>query len=219
MWNQLLRDLKDFYSKCKLGGKFSTEELYFTQAFHDIESLWNSNFNNNVLTVKYILLSEAPLWGEEEKYIYNPIYENDSSFFRCSDLSYALNGKPVDTKADLIIELNKIGFLIVDISPYALNKKDTSINYPQLSNRKKNNYHNLIQPTLGLYFDDKLRRIVKRIDEKVKVFYRYPRIEKHLGLEISILLQKYNLNVQPNPYSDIFKQGGGIDKDKLKSII
>jgi hypothetical protein len=221
MWTKLLPDLKEFYSNCNLADAFIKEEDYLKGAFYDIDALWNDNFNNKIKVVNYIMLSEAPLWGKKVgKYIYNTKYNHDSSFFRCSDLSYALNNKPISSKIDLIKELNEIGFLIVDVSPFTLNKEDTSINYTQLSGRKKNNYYNLIKPTLRLYLDDRLSRIVKKIhDSGVKIFYRFPRIEKQLGAEISVLLQNYNLNILQKPLNDVFNHGGGINRKILTEII
>ena len=225
MWNQLLPDLTTFYTNCGLINQFNAKDKqYLDAAFHSIETLWNTNFAK-IEKVKYIMLSEAPLWGNPGKYIYNPIIKNCSSFFWCSVLLYALNQKGLvpmtnlKTNADLVDELNSLGFLIVDVSPFALNKVYTSINYPQLSRRQGNNYFNLIDPTLKVFFDDKLKKIIPKIPEEgVKIFYRYKRVENCLRNSINTLLSINGLSIY-TPVNNIFLQGGSIDKNKLAKII
>ena len=226
MWNQLLPDLTAFYTNCRLINQFNANDLqYLDAAFHDIDTIWNKNFTK-IEKVKYIMLSEAPLWGNLGKYIYNPIITNCSSFFWCSVLLYALNQKGLipttnlKTNADLVDELNNLGFLIVDVSPYALNTVNTSMNYPQLSHRQGNNYFNLIDPTLSVFFDDKLKKIIPKIPEEgVKIFYRYKRVENCLGNSINTRLSIYSLSILPPPLNNISLQGGSIDKNKLAKII
>ncbi|MFN7253534.1 MAG: hypothetical protein ACK4M9_22585 [Anaerobacillus sp.] len=162
------------------------------------------------------------------KYIYNLRNPKVSSFFSVKNMQDALNIAGItpitnlSTKQDLVSELNLRGFLILDVCPYALNQNDTTINYNWLSRKKNNNYQSLIQPTLN-FFKTKLIQIQPKLSNNngkgVKVFYRYPRIERHLGNQISSILNNYGLGIMPSPLNDIFKQGGGIDVNKLARIL
>jgi hypothetical protein len=228
MWQALLNQLHLYYNS--IGRALTPNEInYLSNAFHNIDSLYNANLTS-LKPIKYIMLSEAPLWGTQvpHKYVYNLQNLKDSSFFRVKNMRDALNISSLlpitnlSTKQDLVYELNLRGFLILDICPYALNKSVTSINYGWLSRKNNNNYQNLIQPTLSLFFNSKLQQIQNRLINNrigVKVFYRYPRIEKHLGIQISSILNNYGMGIMPSPLNDIFKQGGGIDINKLSSIL
>lgn len=229
MWPNLLSIIRQFY--LNTGSTLhSAERNYLANAFISTERYWNNNLTN-IHRIKYIMLSEAPLWGRTPpgKYIYNPANSKGSSFLWAKNMRDALAMAQLNpitllqSKVDLVTEMQNLGFLIIDVSPYALNFADTTVNYPQLSRRKKNNYYDLIAPTLGLHFDDKLRRIQKKLskneDGGVKVFYRYKRIENHLSNDISSILRTHNLHILCPPLNNIFKQGGGIDIIKLSQIL
>jgi len=63
-----------------------------------------------------------------------------------------------------------IGFIILDISPYPLNEKDTNINYKSIS---KKDYSCLLKKTVPIYFSQKLSLISKKKSENMKIFFRY----------------------------------------------
>lgn len=76
-----------------------------------------------------------------------------------SDLEYVL-GTKIRDKAEFIDRCNQIGLLIIDISPFALNTEDTTINYRRKSKLNphgitKREYRLLIQETLPTFFDCK----------------------------------------------------------------
>ncbi len=131
MWQALLNQLYQYYNS--IGKVLTPNEInYLSKAFNDIDSSYNSNLTN-LKVVNYIMLSEAPL--RENKFIYNPLNYNDSSFFRVKNMRDALNIKgrtsntSLITKQNLVTELNLMGFLIIDVCPFALNLNDTSISY------------------------------------------------------------------------------------------
>ncbi len=228
MWQSIIYQLRQYY--IAIGRPLhQTEISYLQNAFINIDFLFNKNLPN-LKRIKYILLCEAPLWGKQapHKYIYNLQNQNDSSFFRVKNLKDALlqSGQTpftnLITKMDLVTELNMRGFLIIDVSPYALNRNDTSINYGWLSRKKVNNYQSLLLPTLGIFFNSKMQTVYPKLiatNDKIKVFYRYPRIEKHLGTSIQSILSNYGISIMPPPLNNIFKQGGGIDIQKLSVIL
>ena len=49
------------------------DRLY--EDYKKIEKLWWDNFNQMGHNIKYILIGEAPHFGEEESYIYNPEFD------------------------------------------------------------------------------------------------------------------------------------------------
>jgi len=218
VWHNLSEHLRQFYQISGLRVEdFKKDEYDLNCAYHKIEELWTKNLDEHIKSVRYILLSEAPLWGNDKKYIYNPDYEKDSIFFKCTDLSFAL-GKEISTKIELVRELNQIGFLIIDISPFALNSS-TRINYTSLSRKKKNNYPAFLNPLIDSFLRAKLEKVKNKIQGDVKIFYRYPRTEKHLGDSIETLLKEYGLSVLQKPNNNVFKQGGGVDKVRLRNIL
>src|SRR5690606_10391767 len=154
----------------------------------EVENLWEKNLNENLKAIRYILLSEAPLWGREGKYIYNPDYKKDSIFFKCTDLSFAV-AKAITEKNEMVRELNHSDILLIDISPFALNNS-TGIDYSTLSRKKRKNYYDLLNPLVNKYLRAKFEKVKNKVQGDVKIFYRYPRIEKHLGSSIETLLNE-----------------------------
>ncbi len=130
-WFELSQILSDFYYDKNVDQHFKNDEKYLSVAFKEIEKIWMQNYNE-ITTVNYVMLSEAPLWGERKSYIYNPAIKNTQFFYR-SDLEFCLKEKIKD-KVKFINKLNSIGFIILDISPFPLNGKDTNINYRAISN-------------------------------------------------------------------------------------
>ena len=129
-WSKLSSILNKFYSKKGLLEFFEEDGNYLNDAFKNIDALWFEQYNN-IDKINFIMFSEAPLWGSIKKYIYNPDINNSQFFYR-SDLEFSVN-KRIESKVKFVDELKNIGFIVIDISPYALNKKDTKINYRDIS--------------------------------------------------------------------------------------
>ena len=81
--------LKLHYAEHGLTDSFEKDSRYLETAFHDINNMWFRNLDR-IETVNYLMLAEAPLWGERKKYIYNP-ETNTSQFFYRRDLENVLN--------------------------------------------------------------------------------------------------------------------------------
>ena len=62
--------LKDFYLKNGLTSRFDNDNLYLENAFNEINRIWTENLNE-IEKVNFVLIAEAPLWGQTRKYIYN----------------------------------------------------------------------------------------------------------------------------------------------------
>lgn len=205
--------LKTFYEQNGLINKFENDNVYLENAFTAINNFWQNNLDN-IETVNYLLIAEAPLWGQLKKYIYNP-NTNNSQFFYRSDLGDILN-KFIADKVDFIKVCNEIGLLVVDISPFPFNPKDTSINYRTL---KTNQYRELVSLTIPTYFEEKIKAIGPKKSANVKIFFRYARVQNTFQDLISKVLIDNNFIKHISDIGQISQSGGGIDKTKLKQII
>lgn len=205
--------LKAFYDQRGLSSKFDNDCIYLEKAFNDIYKIWLDNLNQ-IETVNYIMLAEAPLWGQKKKYIYNPEINNSQFFYR-SDLSDILN-KHIADKQDFINICNSIGLLVVDISPFPLNPTDTSINYRDLT---KAQYKQLVDLTIPTYFEEKIKAIKAKKSANIKTFFRYARVKNTFQSLVSNVLIEHEIINHQNEIGDISQNGGGIDKEKLRQII
>lgn len=77
--------LKRFYDQYGLSDRFVNDNVYLENAFDEIASIWLDNFKQ-IEVVNYLMIAEAPLWGKDKKYIYNPL-SNNTQFFHRSDLA------------------------------------------------------------------------------------------------------------------------------------
>lgn len=212
-WDILNNTLKQFYIKKGLKDCFETEENYLRNSFFEMEELWNTQFNR-IDKVNYVMFSESPLWGYQKKYIYNPETKL-SQFFYKSDLEFVL-GKKIEHKNEFLKTLTDIGFLILDVSPFVLNENDTSINYRQISPK---DYKSLVDETMKIYVYPKLLRIKDKSDNPPVFFFRYSRV-KNLFFDLLFKqLEQLDLISSEGELLEIYQNGGGIHKGKLRKII
>lgn len=205
--------LKTFYDRFGLSSKFDKDSVYLEKAFNEINKIWFDNLDK-IETVKYLMIAEAPLWGQEKKYIYNPSINNSQFFYR-SDLGDILN-KQINDKTEFIKVCNEIGLLVVDISPFPLNPKNTSINYRDLTTVQ---YRQLVSQTIPTYFEEKIRIIGQKKSANFITFFRYARVKSSFQDLISQVLIDNKFIESQNDILDISQNGGGIDKKKFEQII
>lgn len=205
--------LKKFYQNNGLNSCFENDNQYLENSFEKIKNLWLENLEK-IGRVNYIMIAEAPLWGSENKYIYNP-RTNNSQFFYKGDLEDTL-GIKIEDKLEFLKICNSIGLVILDISPFALNSKNTAINYRKMGIKK---YKNLVENTLPYYFDKKIHFIKPKISGEVKVFFRYKRVKKNFEKVVVKTLLENKIVTSIDQISEISQKGGGINKSKLKEII
>jgi hypothetical protein len=205
--------LKTFYDKRKLVEHFDRDNAYLEKAFNEISKIWLENFNQ-IETVNYLMLAEAPLWGKDRKYIYNP-EANFSQFFFKSDLSDILKMQIADKK-EFIKTCNKIGLLVVDISPFPFNENDTEINYRDLS---KKQYQELVSSTIPTFFEKHIKLVAKKKSANIKTFFRYARVKENFEDLISKTLIDHKIIKTKDEIGEISQNGGGIDKAKFMKII
>lgn len=205
--------INSFYETNELSYKFEKDNVYLEKAFNEIKIIWLNNLAK-IKKVNYLMLAEAPLWGRDKKYIYNPD-TNYSQFFHPNDLENIVNHK-ISDKSEFIKVCNNIGLLIVDISPFPLNEKDTCINYRNLT---KNQYRELIRLTIPKYFEKKINAIGHKKSKDIKIFFRYKRVKNNFQDLISKVLINNKFINSLTDIEDISKKGGGIDRTKLSQII
>ena len=214
--------LRKFYEQKGLTANFEKDNEYLEKAFNKIIDIWLDNLAQ-IREVKYLMIAEAPLWGCKESYIYNPDTPNTQFFHKC-DLEIALNGITICNKRDFIDCCNKIGLLIIDISPFALNTEDTIVNYRPKSQSNpygitKIEYQRLIRDTLPMFFEEKIKAFAPRRSDDIKVFFRYARVKDTFCDIVADCLIYYDVIKLSDEILEISQQGGGIDRIKFKKII
>jgi hypothetical protein len=219
-----LQELKQLYTRLGISDEdFERDQAYLKQSFSEMSKIWLENFEK-IDKVNYIMLSEAPLWGDAKSYIYNESTPFTQFFYK-SDLERALNdGTIFSSKRAFLKKLNEIGFLIIDISPFALNQK-TKLNYSENSETSKKltqgQYKRLVQATMDHYFKEKLKLAKSKLkNSKPVVLWRYARVKGAFEDILSTSLIKEGLIKTPSDIKNIWMNGGGIEvENKLKPII
>jgi len=95
--------LQDFYSENGISEHLEKGNEYLETAFHEINEMWFQNFDK-IKEVKYLMIAEAPLWGKDKSYIYNPDTPN-TQFFHRGDLEY-VTGVSIKNKQEFIDQCN-----------------------------------------------------------------------------------------------------------------
>lgn len=219
-YKENIQIIESFYDSLGMANVFASDNIYLESAFNKIDELWTKNFEK-IDKVNYLMLAEAPLWGRDKSYIYNP-KTNNSQFFYRSDLEQILNINIPDKK-EFINTCNKIGLLVVDISPFPLNTKDTKINYGKNVDGSKKitkkEYRELVKRTIPTFFEKKMNLVSQKQSSNIKVFFRYTRVKNAFQDLISDILSENGLIKNQEDIGNISQKGGGIDRMKLKSII
>lgn len=212
--------IESYYDSLGLVNEFERDNFYLENAFNEIKKIWIENFEK-IDKVKYLLIAEAPLWGQKKKYIYN-LKTNNTQFFFRSDLEKILNIQITDKK-EFIETCNEIGLLVVDISPFPLNTKDTKINYGKNkdgSNKlTKKEYRELVSLTIPTFFERKICLVGQKKSSEIKVFFRYARVKNAFQDLISDVLIENGLIKKQEEIGDISQSVGGVDRTKLKRML
>lgn len=83
-WKPISNLLKEIYQEQNIIEHFEKDESYLKNAFEITETLWTEQFDK-INKLKVIMISESPLFGDIQKYIYN-INTPPSSFFYFQDI-------------------------------------------------------------------------------------------------------------------------------------
>lgn len=213
---EFINALYPFYEQAGVLARFEQDVTYLARTYARTEELWQENYRN-IKEVKLIILAEAPLFGAEESYIYNPISKL-TNFLWPGDLKGIVgretSGLP---KPEYLSFLQELGILIVDIFPYALNEKYTALVYnnskiaASLTAAKK---RMLAARVLEFYLRPKLEQIANRGAQHVRFCARYKPIGEIARAIYPPLLAE--LGFAPSEFTGVYMQGGMIDQKKFR---
>ena len=218
-FNEKIKETLRFHyngQRADIADRFDSDCAYLERAFNEINTIWLENLEK-ITTVNFIMLAEAPLWSKSRSYIYNPDTRHSQFFFH-NDLNLALGLEEVkkSDKSAFIDLMNETGLVVLDISPFAFNKKDTVLNYGEMNIE---DYEYIIEKTLPSYFEEKLKLISRKKSDDCKVFFRYKRVKYSFEDLLEKPLIRHNFIKDKSEIGEISKQGGGIDREKLKAIL
>jgi hypothetical protein len=219
-WQPISKALHDIYEEQNILSHFEHDECYLKQAFEFTEKLWHEQYEK-IDTLKTIMISEAPLFGDKQTYIYN-INAKPSAFFHFNDLEAFSTyheivqnpQNPIEKKKIMLKHFIKNGFLILDIFPFALNPNITKINYRNVNQAL---YHNLLNKTQECYLKPKIEMCLKKSQDTTLFLYRYKRL-----FELTENHFEHVLNsVSPKRYTVDTVNGTNmsLDRDRLQSLL
>jgi len=221
-WHPISKQLKKIYQEQNIVEYFEKDEEYLQNAFNITEKLWEEQFNK-INNLKIIMISESPLFGDIQRYIYNPNTPT-SVFFHFKDLEAFVDINQIIKKPKSVIEqkrmmfdiFSKNGFLTLDIFPFAFNPNHTKIHYRKMS---KKLYYQLLSITTDNYLIPKLKACINKSNEKTHFVYRYKRLfdktENHFE---KILYQVSEKNIRYK-IDTINGTNMSLDRVKLRSLL
>ena len=204
-------DLNSLYSSLGKDRYLKDDLMYIEKSYKTIEKIWKEQYDK-IKAINYIMISEAPLFGEKQSYFYNE-NANQSQFFYFSD-SKVLTNNEIKTKRDLIDTFNDLGIIILDVFPFPFNS-NTAVSYKSLN---KNEMKTLIDLTYKNHLEQKLQTIAQKVNSTTKLFYRYKRVKNSINDFIAPEFAKYGINTNQQDIPYISKRGGGIDHKVLEKI-
>ena len=207
----LKNDLNSLYSLLGKNTYLKDDLIYIEKSYKTIEKIWNEQYNK-VKAINYIMISEAPLFGEKQSYFYNE-NASQSQFFYLSDAKVLTNNQ-INTKRDLIETFNDLGIIILDVFPFPFNS-NTAVSYNSLN---KNEMKTLMNLTYKNHLEQKLQTIAQKVNSTTKLFYRYKRVKNSINDFIAPEFAKYGINTNQQDIPYISKRGGGIDHKVLEKI-
>ena len=221
-WKPISNSLKKIYQEENIIQYFEEDESYLKNTFEITERLWEKQFNK-IDTLKIIMISESPLFGDIQRYIYNPNTPT-SVFFHFKDLEAFLDDgqtiqKPKTTQEqkNIMFEyFHKNGFITLDIFPFALNPNHTKLHFRKMS---KKLYHQLLKITTENYLIPKLKLCLEKSNQDTHYVYRYKRLfektENHFE-EILNLIAPKEINYK---IDTINGTGMSLNRNKLRELL
>ena len=160
--------------------------------------------------IRHIIIGEAPLFGAEESYIYNPS-SRPTSFLRPSDFPNTSPPNPKDAKKIFLKKLQEYRILILDCYPLAINTQNET---PSLDWGKISKTH---QEVLNKSFNNFCFKKIKKINKNknVNIIFRYKR---NYLQHFNFLSSKIEQNIISGKIYSIHKQIF-CDKNKFNEIL
>ncbi len=221
-WQEISNSLKEVYQEQKIIEYFKEDENYLKNAFEITEKLWEDQFNK-IDKLKIIMISESPLFGDIQRYIYNPNTPT-SVFFHFKDLEAFLEcgqtikkPKSIQEQKNIMYEyFCKNGFITLDIFPFAFNPNHTQIHYRKMS---KKLYHQLLKITTENYLIPKLKLCLKKSNAQTHYVYRYKRLFEKTENHFEKILNQISSKEIEYKIDTINGTNMSLDRDKLKSLL
>ena len=219
-WQSISTLLKEIYQEQNLIKYFEKDESYLKNAFEITEKLWEEQFNK-IDKLKVIMISEAPMFGDIQRYIYNP-NTPPSVFFHFKDLEAFLDKNQKLPKPKTTQEKKKImfeyfcqnGFITLDIFPFALNPNHTKIHFRKMS---KKLYHQLLKITTENYLIPKLKLCLEKSNHNTHFVYRYKRLYNKTENHFETILNQ--ISSKEYKIDTINSNNMSLDRDKLKRLL
>jgi len=214
-WSHLEYSLKTYFQNLNL--ELSEKEAnYLKEAFNFTENLWINEFNK-IEHIKFLMLSEAPLFGTNKNYFYNK-ETRFSSFFYFKDIeafNVSFTENQYNDKEYALRILRDNGFMILDLFPFALNQHDTQFNFNTLN---KSQYLKLFNIAVDAYLKSKLDLIKEKCDDNTVFIYRYKRLKQRLSGSLEELLEKQKF-INLNTELDTLNNNMSLDREKLMKLV
>lgn len=214
-WKEIENTIIEYYKEIELCIS-STELEYLKYAFSFTEELWGKQFEK-IQKIKFIMISEAPLFGEDKNYFYNP-NSKFSSFFYFKNIDafhIPYSKEDYNNKEFVLNNLIDKGFLILDLFPFSLNKDDTQINYNSIKHKQ---YQRLFHIVAQSYLNKKLHLINKKCSDETVFVYRYKRLKEKLSGVLETELVKLNL-IKPEQELETLNNNMSLNTEKLRKIV
>jgi hypothetical protein len=226
-WDILAKPIRNIYANNGGHNKIETNKIeadikYLGDAYLYTEARWQEQLRK--IVPKVILLSEAPLFGENKNYFYNPDTA-PSGFFWFNDAepvagkNFALGEKIErrERKQFLLKTLSKNGFLILDLFPYALND-NTALSYKTIS---KENYLTIFKASSDEHLSKKLDLVKSKCKgSRLPLFlFRYKRLKEHLDQELRDMLVTKGLLEKDAIIDSIGGKNMSLDRDRFWQLV
>ena len=221
-WQPISDSLRRIYQEQNILHHFEKDEAYLKNAFEITETLWEKQFNE-MNKLKIIMISESPLFGDIQRYIYNPNTPT-SAFFHFKDLEAFLEKgqsikrpKTIQEQKKIMFEyFRKNGFITLDIFPFALNPKHTKIHYRKMSKRL---YQQLLQISDENYLIPKLKLCLAKSDKHTHYVYRYKRLFNKTEDHFENVLKSIGSEEIQYRIDTINGTNMSLDRNKLRELL
>ena len=147
---------------------------YLIKAYQHTEELWWDNFLS-MKEVKYVLLAEAPQYGKDKSYIYNPQIPGTPFLGLATinqiSLRLGLDGR-LKEKPEMLQRMRELGLLVLDLFPYAFNDQ-TQFQYQRIMRPFGKA---LCKDSSGWHLKPKCLEIKKKSNRQILFGVRYSRL-------------------------------------------
>ncbi|MGA1600469.1 MAG: hypothetical protein ACO4AU_15580 [bacterium] len=167
------KTLNSFYQA--KGKDPSPDEGQLLTAYEHTESLWWENLSR-VRQVRYLLVGEAPLYGEKRAYIYNPETPGTAFLGKSTvEKLLLLKGREgqLSGKRAMLEAMRSLGLVVLDLFPFALNDR-TQLTYARLSDADR---EHLAAQCRSWHLRPKLEALQEKASERLVCGVRYLRLE------------------------------------------